>query len=123
MGFLVLMLFPFYWMLIASIKPNRELYNAKIMPLIVYQPTLKHYYDLFADTNFLLWTYNTMLVAVITTAVSLVLGAMIAYPLARMNFPGAAIVAVGSPPPIWCPSHSSSSRWPTSSTSSSSATP
>jgi len=69
MGFLVLMLFPFYWMLIASIKPNRELYNAKIMPLIVYQPTLKHYYDLFADTNFLLWTYNTMLVAVITTAV------------------------------------------------------
>ena len=95
MGSLVLMLFPFYWMLIASIKPNRELYNAKIMPLIVYQPTLKHYYDLFADTNFLLWTYNTMLVAVITTAVSLVLGAMIAYPLARMNFPGAAIVAIG----------------------------
>src|SRR5258705_6764826 len=93
--FVVGMLFPFYWMLIASIKPNRELYNAKIMPLVVYQPTLKHYYDLFADTNFLLWTYNTMLVAVITTAVSLVLGAMIAYPLARMNFPGAAIVAVG----------------------------
>ena len=89
------MLFPFYWMLIASIKPNRELYNAKIMPMIVYQPTLKHYYDLFADTNFLLWTYNTMLVAVITTAISLVLGAMVAYPLARMNFPGAAIVAIG----------------------------
>jgi multiple sugar transport system permease protein len=92
---LVVMLFPFYWMLITSIKPNRELYSAKIMPLIVYQPTLKHYYDLFADTNFLLWTYNTMLVAVITTAVSLVLGAMMAYPLARLNFPGAAIVAIG----------------------------
>ena len=28
---LVVMLFPFYWMLITSIKPNRELYNAKIM--------------------------------------------------------------------------------------------
>src|SRR4029078_1525951 len=77
---LVVMLFPFYWMLIASIKPNRELYNAKIMPLVVYQPTLKHYHDLFADTNFLTWTYNTMLVAVITTAASLILGAMIAYP-------------------------------------------
>jgi multiple sugar transport system permease protein len=92
---LVVMLFPFYWMLIASIKPNRELYNSKIMPLVVYQPTLKHYYDLLSDTNFLLWTYNTMLVAVITTAVSLVLGAMMAYPLARMNFPGAALVAIG----------------------------
>jgi multiple sugar transport system permease protein len=93
--FLVLMLFPFYWMAIASIKPNRELYNPRIMPLIVHQPTLKHYIDLFDQTNFLTWTYNTMLIAVVTTLVSLVLGVMIAYPLARMNFPGAAIVTIG----------------------------
>jgi len=92
---LVAMLFPFYWMLITSIKPNRELYSQKVMPLIVHQPTLKHYYDLLSETNFLLWTYNTMLVAVVTTLISLVLGAMIAYPLARMNFPGAAVVAIG----------------------------
>jgi len=82
-------------MLITSIKPNRELYNAKIMPLIVHQPTLKHYIDLLDQTSFLTWTYNTMLVAVVTTVVSLVLGTMMAYPLARMNFPGAAIVAIG----------------------------
>jgi len=50
------------------------------MPLIVHQPTLKHYVDLLTQTNFLTWTYNTMLVAVVTTAVSLVLGAMIGYP-------------------------------------------
>ena len=93
--FVILMLFPFYWMLITSIKPNRELYNARIMPLIVHQPTLKHYIDLISQTNFLTWTYNTMLVAVVTTLVSLVLGTMIAYPLARMNFPGAAVVAIG----------------------------
>ncbi len=91
----VAMLFPFYWMLITSIKPNRELYNAKIMPLIVHQPTLKHYHDLLSDTNFLTWTYNTLLVATITTAVSLLLGTMMAYPLARMRFPGAAVVAIG----------------------------
>jgi multiple sugar transport system permease protein len=93
--FLILMLFPFYWMLITSIKPNRELYNARIMPLVVYQPTLKHYVDLLTETNFLTWTYNTFLVAIVSTAVSLVLGTMIAYPLARMNFPGAAVVAIG----------------------------
>src|SRR5712664_804156 len=93
--FIVGMLFPFYWMLITSIKPNRELYNARIMPLIVYQPTLKHYVDLLYETNFLTWTYNTMLVALVTTVVSLVLGTMMAYPLARMRFPGAAIVAIG----------------------------
>src|SRR6516225_2311328 len=93
--FVVGMLFPFYWMLITSIKPNRELYNAKIMPLIVYQPTLKHYVDLLYETNFLLWTYNTMLVAGVTTILSLVIGTMMAYPLARMRFPGTAVVAIG----------------------------
>ena len=92
---LILMLFPFYWMFITSIKPNRELYSAKVMPLIVHQPTLKHYVDLLTETNFITWTYNTMLVAIVTTAVSLVLGTMMAYPLARMKFPGAAVVAIG----------------------------
>ncbi len=93
--FLVLMLFPFYWMLITSIKPNRELYSQKVMPLIVHQPTLKHYVDLLSQTNFLTWTYNTLLVALVTTLISLVLGTMMAYPLARMNFPGSALVAIG----------------------------
>ncbi len=93
--FLVAMLFPFYWMLITSIKPNRELYNPRIMPLVVHQPTLKHYVDLLSQTSFLTWTYNTMVVAVISTIVSLVLGVMLAYPLARLRFPGAAVVAIG----------------------------
>ncbi len=94
-AFVVLMLFPFYWMLITSIKPNRELYSQKIMPLVVYQPTLKHYIDLLWETNFLLWVYNTMLVAIVTTLISVLLGTMMAYPLARMRFPGAAVVAIG----------------------------
>jgi multiple sugar transport system permease protein len=91
--FLILTLFPFYWMAITSLKPNSELYNTRMMPLILYHPTLKHYVDLIAETSFLTWTYNTMLVAVISTAISLVLGAMLAYPLARINFPGAALIA------------------------------
>ena len=94
-AFIVLGLFPFYWMLITSIKPNRELYSQKVMPLVVHQPTLKHYVDLLYETNFLTWTYNTMLVAVVTTLVSVVLGTMMAYPLARLRFPGAAVVAIG----------------------------
>ena len=92
--FLVVTLFPFYWMLITSIKPNQELYNARIMPLVVYQPTFQHYADLITKTNFFGWTFNTLLVATVTTAISLVFGAMAAYPLARMNFPGAALVAM-----------------------------
>jgi multiple sugar transport system permease protein len=93
--FVVALLFPFYWMFVTSIKPNRELYNQRVMPLIVHQPTLKHYADLLSETNFLTWTYNTMLVAIVTTAVSLVLGTMVAYPLARARFPGSALIAIG----------------------------
>ena len=93
--FLVLALFPFYWMAITSIKPNSELYNKNMMPLLVHAPTLKHYVDLFNTTSFLVWTWNTMLVATVSTAISLVLGIMLAYPLARINFPGAGLIAIG----------------------------
>jgi multiple sugar transport system permease protein len=92
--FLVVALFPFYWMAITSVKPNSELYNKNLMPLLVSNPTLKHYVDLLTDTSFLVWTWNTMLVAVVSTAISLVLGVMLAYPLARMRFAGSALIAM-----------------------------
>jgi multiple sugar transport system permease protein len=80
-------------MAVTSLKPNSELYNRKIMPLIVYHPTLKHYVDLLSETNFLLWTWNTLLVAVVSTVISLVFGVMLAYPLARMRFAGSALIS------------------------------
>jgi multiple sugar transport system permease protein len=92
--FLVLALFPFYWMAVTSLKPNAELYNRRVMPLVVYHPTLKHYVDLLTQTSFLTWTWNTMLVAVVSTAISLVFGVMLAYPLARMRFAGAGLIAM-----------------------------
>ena len=92
--FLLLALFPFYWMAITSVKPNAELYNKNMMPLLVHNPTLKHYVGLLTETSFLLWTWNTLLVAVISTAISLVLGTMLAYPLARMRFVGAGLIAM-----------------------------
>jgi multiple sugar transport system permease protein len=46
-------LFPFYWMTITSLKPNSELYSRKIMPLIVYHPTLEHFVNLLTETSFL----------------------------------------------------------------------
>ena len=93
--FMIFTLFPFYWMAVTSLKPNSELYNRKIMPLLVYHPTFKHYVDLLTETNFLVWTWNTMIVSVISTAISLVFGVMLAYPLARMRFAGSALIAFG----------------------------
>jgi multiple sugar transport system permease protein len=94
-AYMIFTLFPFYWMAVTSLKPNSELYNRKIMPLIVYHPTFKHYVDLLTETNFLVWTWNTLIVALVSTAISLVFGVMLAYPLARMRFAGSALIAFG----------------------------
>ncbi len=94
LGFMVVTLFPYYWMIATSLKPNSELYNPQIMPLIVHSPTLKHYVGLLLTTRFLQWTMNTLIVAVATTAVSVVFGTLAAYPLSRLNFPGAGLMAL-----------------------------
>ena len=91
--FLLLALFPFYWMAVTSLKPNQELYNRRIMPLIVHHPTLNHYIDLLTETSFLQWMLNTTIVAAVSTLISLVFGVMLAYPLARMRFAGAGLIA------------------------------
>ena len=72
-----------------SLKTNAELYNPKASPLAIQNPSLVHYIDLLKETNFLTWVANTMLVAVVATFISLLLGSMLAYPLARMRFRGA----------------------------------
>jgi multiple sugar transport system permease protein len=92
--FLVLALFPFTWMAATSLKTNAELYDPKAMPLTIRHPSLVHYISLLQETNFLTWVANTMLVAVIATVISLVLGTMLAYPLARMRFRGASLLAI-----------------------------
>ncbi len=90
----VVALFPFAWMAATSLKANAELYDPTSNPMWIRHPSLEHYIGLLKESNFLLWTANTMLVAVIATAISLLLGIMLAYPLARMRFPGAALLAI-----------------------------
>jgi multiple sugar transport system permease protein len=93
-AFIVVALFPFTWMAATSLKTNAELYDPKAMPLTIRHPSLVHYIDLLRETNFLTWTANTMLVAVVATGISLLLGSMLAYPLARMRFRGAPLLAL-----------------------------
>jgi multiple sugar transport system permease protein len=92
--FAIFILFPFYWMFITSVKDNPELYNIQAIPFIVTQPTVRHYVDLVTKTRFLEWTWNTLLVASVTTTISLVIGIMAGYSLARLRFPGANVVGI-----------------------------
>ena len=86
--FIVFMLFPFYWMLITSLKPDAEIYDIDQFPLLVKQPTLYQYEYLFKNTRFLLWLKNSFVVASVSTVISLTLGTLAAYALARLRFKG-----------------------------------
>jgi multiple sugar transport system permease protein len=93
--FVVVTLFPFYWMLVASLKPNNELYNLRVFPFWVFNPTLDHYRYLFDKTLYATWLMNTLLVATASTVISLTFGILAGYALARLRFLGAGVLGVG----------------------------
>ena len=61
--FVFVTLFPFVWMFTTSIKPDPELYNPRLSPFLVREPTLDHWRHLFNDTLFIQWAINTLWVA------------------------------------------------------------
>ncbi len=87
--FIVVTLFPFYWMLLASLKANSELYSLRSFPFWVSTPTLDHYAYLFQRTLYARWLVNTLIVSIASTAISLTFGILAGYALARLRFWGA----------------------------------
>jgi multiple sugar transport system permease protein len=92
MFILLTTLFPFYWMLITSLKSLPELYDVEVSPFIVRQPTLEHYRHLLDSTLYLTWLKNTMIVTVGSTLISIVASIPAGYALARLRFPGASML-------------------------------
>lgn len=87
--FLFFALFPFYWMFISSFKSNPELYNLRVNRLWIYSPTLEQFKELFDKTAILSWLWNSFFVSFLTSLISMALGVMAGYALARLRFPGA----------------------------------
>ena len=70
---LLVLLFPFYWMALTAIKPDDQLLDLeKYSPFWTWNPTIKHVYKLLFETDYPVWLWNTMLVAVCATALSIV---------------------------------------------------
>jgi multiple sugar transport system permease protein len=89
--YILFALFPLYFMVVTSFKTDSELYDLSSVPFLVREGvTADHYRLLFHDTAFLTWLGNTLFVSTLATVVSVVLGALAAYALARLPFPGAA---------------------------------
>ncbi|HHV31339.1 carbohydrate ABC transporter permease [Caproiciproducens sp. LBM24188] len=84
---LVFLLFPFYWTLVTSLKPEQELYGSTV----TYWPmhtTFDSYHKLFVDFNFLKPMSNSFVVAIITTILSLAVSVLAAYAFSRYRFKG-----------------------------------
>ena len=88
-----ILLFPFYWMGLTSIKPNAEIISKTLNPWWVRSPTLAHLKYLLFDTAYPNWMWNTMLVAVCATFISLIASLMAAYAIVRIRYSGAKSIA------------------------------
>jgi multiple sugar transport system permease protein len=121
--FVFVLLFPFYWMAITAFKPDNELLSREGNPFWVIGPTLAHFKKLLFHTAYPEWLWNTVVVSVIATFVSLLASVMAAYAIERLRFSGSKHVGLSIFLAYWCRLRSCSSRWRPSSSSSDCSTP
>jgi multiple sugar transport system permease protein len=94
--FLLFALFPFYHMTLTSLKQDRELYDRQASPLVIRQgATLQHYTKLLWESAFITWTKNSLLVTILATTLSVVVGTLAAYALSRTKFFGVSAFGTG----------------------------
>ncbi len=87
---LLVLLFPFYWMVLTAIKPDEQLIDMNTYnPFLVVGPTMKHINKLLFESQYPRWLWNTTYVSVLATFVSLFASVMAAYAIVRLRFRGA----------------------------------
>ena len=84
----VLVLFPFYWMLLSSVK-SYSLYSSEAVPsLYTLAPTLENYFSAFKEVALGSYLLNTLFFALSTTAIMLVVTVLAAFGFSRLSFKG-----------------------------------
>ena len=93
--FLIVLLFPFYWMGLTTFKSNAELIDMESFnPFLVVNPTIDHIKKLLFHTNYPQWLWTTIVVSVASTFISLFASVCAAYAIQRLRFRGSDIVGV-----------------------------
>lgn len=88
--FVFVLLFPFYWMTVTTLKPDHELYDYdRYNPFFVHSPTLENVKELLFETDYPRWLTTTMSVAVAATVLSIFASVLAAYAIQRLRFRGA----------------------------------
>jgi multiple sugar transport system permease protein len=87
--YIVIAVFPIYWMAITAFKQDPDLYRMDQFPLWFHlPPTLKHFSYLFYSTNYGAWIVNTMVIAFWVAVITLLIAVPAGYALARLRIPG-----------------------------------
>ncbi|MBO4900167.1 MAG: carbohydrate ABC transporter permease [Lachnospiraceae bacterium] len=90
----LIVLFPFYWMILTSVKSYGS-YNSEYIPkLYVTSPTFDNYVDAFSAVPLGRYFLNTAIFTVVTTAIMLVVITLAAYAFARLEFKGRGFVFI-----------------------------
>ncbi len=84
----LIVLFPFYWMLLTSVKDYSAYNNEYIPKLFTLSPTLENYREAFTSVPLDRYFLNTIIFTVATTAIMLIVIIPAAFAFARMNFKG-----------------------------------
>ena len=93
--FVLILLFPFYWMVVTTFKPNVELLNYKDNnPFWIRSPTLANISKLLFETDYPRWLVTTMEVAFASTILSLISSVLAAYAIQRLRFRGSTYVGL-----------------------------
>ncbi len=88
--YVLIAVFPFYWMVITTFKMNSDLYDLANNPLWFNEPpTLAHIEYLFQETLFARWMLNSAIIGVCVVLITLAIATPAGYALARLDLPGA----------------------------------
>ena len=88
----LIVLFPFYWMLLTSVK-SYSAYNAEFVPqLFTVNPTIQNYLDAFTQVPLADYFLNTVIFTLATTAIMLVVTVLAAFGFSRLQFKGKDLV-------------------------------
>ena len=84
----VMVLFPFYWMILTSVKSYSS-YNSEYVPSFsTLSPTMQNYIDAFTTVSLGRYLWNTLIFTVITAAIMLIVITLAAFAFARLEFRG-----------------------------------
>ena len=88
----IMVLFPFYWMILTSVKSYAS-YNAEWVPkLYTLAPTVQNYLEAFTAVPLADYFVNTLIFTLATTAIMLIVTVLAAFAFARLDFPGKDLV-------------------------------